>query len=83
MALIQVHITATKDQVGEPILYRLAKDFNVVTNVRRAQVEEDYAFVAVDIEGSLSEVQRAIAWLQTTGLHIDPQERSVSDRGNL
>ena len=41
MAVITVQInTRTSDQVKEPVLYRLGKDFNVVTNVRRAQVTE-------------------------------------------
>jgi len=78
MAVITVQIsTRTSDQVKEPILYRLGKDFNVVTNIRRAQVTEDYGFVEVDIEGSLEEVQRAISWLHTTGLHVDARQRSV------
>ena len=84
MAVITVQIaTRTSDQAGEPILYRLAKDFDVVTNIRRAQVTDDYGFVEVDIEGSLEEVQRAISWLHTTGLHVDAKQRSVSDQSNL
>jgi ABC-type methionine transport system ATPase subunit len=84
MPVITVQIsTRTKDQVMQPILYRIGKDFNVVTNIRRAQVTEDYGFVEVDIEGTLEEVQRAISWLHTTGLHIDAKQRSVSDESNL
>jgi ABC-type methionine transport system ATPase subunit len=84
MPVITVQIsTRTKDQVNQPILYRIGKDFNVVTNIRRAQVTEDYGFVEVDIEGTLEEVQRAISWLHTTGLHIEAKQRSVSDESNL
>ena len=53
-------------------------------NIRRAQVTEDYGFVEVDIEGALEEVQRAISWLMTTGLHIHANQRSVgTDTVNL
>ena len=85
MAVITVQInTRTSDQVNEPIIYRLGKDYNVVTNIRRAQVNDDYGFVEVDIEGSLEEVQRAISWLHTTGLHINAVQRSVGkDTVNL
>lgn len=85
MAVITVRIsTRTPDQVDQPIIYRLGKDYNVVTNIRRAQVNEDYGFAEVDIEGSLEEVQRAISWLHTTGLHIDAVQRSVGkDTVNL
>lgn len=85
MPVITVQINSRNSaQVKEPILYRLGKDFDVVTNIRRAQVTEDYAFLEVDIEGSLEEVQRAISWLHTTGLHVDARQRSVgNDTENL
>lgn len=85
MPVITVQIsTRTPEQVDEPILYRIGKEFDVVTNVRRAQVNEDYGFVEVDIEGSLEEVQRAISWLMTTGLQIRAEQRSVGvDTVNL
>lgn len=78
MAVITVQVnTRTSDQVKEPILYRLGKDFDVVTNIRRAQVTDDYGFAEVDIEGSLEEVQRAVSWLHTTGLNVNALQRSV------
>lgn len=85
MAAITVQIsTRTPDQVDQPIIYRLGKDYDVVTNIRRAQVTEDYGFIEVEIEGSLEEVQRAISWLHTTGLHVDAVQRSVGkDTVNL
>ena len=85
MPVIPVKITTrTSEQVKAPILHRLAKDFSVVTNIRRAQVSDDYGYVEVDIEGSLEEVQRAISWLHTTGLHVEALERSVGkDTANL
>ncbi len=85
MAVITVQIsTRTSDQVDQPIVQRLIKDFDLVANIRRAQVNEDYGFIEVDLEGSLEEVQRAISWLHTTGLHIDAKQRSVgNDTDNL
>ncbi len=84
MSVITVQIESrTSDQVRQPILYRLGKDFDVVTNIRRAQITDDYGFAEVDIEGSLEEVQRAISWLMTTGLHINALQRSVTTGANL
>lgn len=84
MPVITVQITSrTSEQVRQPILYRLGKDFDVVTNIRRAQVTDDYGFIEADIEGSLEEVQRAISWLMTTGLNINTLQRSVTTGINL
>ncbi len=84
MPAITVRIaTRTPDQAREPIIYRLGKDFHVVTNIRRASLSEEGGFVEVEIEGTLEAVQRAIAWLHTTGLHVEALQRSVGDGGNL
>jgi hypothetical protein len=85
MPTVPVKITTrTSDQVKTPILYRLAREFNVVTNVRRAQITDDFGYVEVDLEGTLEEVQLAISWLHTTGLHVEAMQRSVGkDTVNL
>ena len=85
MAVITVQLTTrTNSQVNEPLLYKVGHDYEVVTNIRRAQVSDDYGFVEVDIEGSLEEVQRAVAWLHTTGLQVSAVQRSVGkDTDNL
>ena len=84
MASINVRVAArTAEQAKEPIIYRIGHDFHVVTNIRRAQIAEDGGFAEIEIEGALPEVQRAIAWLKTTGLDVSAQERSVSDSSNL
>jgi len=71
------------DQVRTPIVHRLVKDFDVVVNIRRAQVTEDYGRLVLDIEGSLEEVQRAISWLHTTGLDVSAAQRSVGSTEHL
>jgi len=84
MPVITVRITTrTAEQADEPIVYRLGKDYGVVTNIRRAQIGPEGGFMELDLEGGLEEVQRAIAWLHTTGLSVDARQRSVGDGGNL
>lgn len=76
--------TVTPAQARSPILYRLGKDFNIIVNIQRASVDEkEGGFVELRLSGVLMEVQRAIAFLHTTGMHVDPRERSVTDYSNL
>lgn len=77
MARLRMLITATADQVKEPFLWRLGKDYNVVVNVKRANFTEDGGYAYVELEGSVEEIQRATAWLQTTGMIIEPEDRSL------
>lgn len=70
-------LTAQKDQVSEPWIWRLSRDFNVKVYIKKANIDEDFGWMQVALEGPLEEVQRATAWLHTTGLHVDPAQRSV------
>jgi len=77
MAKLRMLITATAEQVKEPFLWRLGKDYNVVVNIKRANFTEDGGYAYVELEGSVEEIQRATAWLQTTGMIIEPEDRSL------
>ncbi len=69
--------TVNRDQVQVPWLWRLGRDFDLKVNILKAHIDEDYGWALVELEGPVEEIQRATAWLLTTGLHIDPLERSV------
>ncbi len=75
--------TVNSDQAATPILYRVAKDYRVVINVLFSAVDDEGGTMDISIAGALLEVQRAIAFLHTTGIRVSPRERSVSDNGNL
>jgi len=76
--------TVNPAQGHAPILYRVGKDLNVVVNIQTAFFDdEEGGQVEITLAGALLEVQRAIAYLHTTGLQVNPRQRSVSDNGNL
>lgn len=77
MASVDVHLTARKDQVGEPWVWQLSRDFNVRVTIVKASVDSDFGWIHVRLDGAVEEIQRATAWLMTTGLHVDAQQRSV------
>ena len=82
---IYVRLSSVSAEQGQvPALYRIGKDFNVVVNIVRAEFdEEDGGYLEVTLSGPLTDVQRSIAYLHTTGLHVNPRQRSVTDFSNL
>jgi hypothetical protein len=82
---IYVRLTTVNPEQGQvPALYRIGRDFGVVVNLRRAEFdEEEGGSVEIEISGILFDVQRSIAYLHTTGLHVNPRQRSVTDYSNL
>jgi ABC-type methionine transport system ATPase subunit len=77
MAHVDVNVTAGREQVQEPWIWRLSRDFNVRVNVRKANVDADFGWVQLELEGSIEEIQRATAWLMTTGLTVEALQRAV------
>jgi hypothetical protein len=82
---IQVSLkTVNAAQAHAPILYRVGRDFDVFVNIASAAFdEEEGGSIDITISGTLTPVQRAIAYLHTTGLLVNPRQRSVTDWSNL
>ncbi len=73
----RVKFTFPTDLVKEPIIYRLGKDFDLVTNIRRADVREDMGWVVLELDGEDSEIERGLDWVGSTGVRVDPVSGDV------
>jgi ABC-type methionine transport system ATPase subunit len=58
--------------ITEPIIFNMAKEADVVTNIRRANVEERMGWVVLEIEGSEEEVRKAVDYASGLGVQMDP-----------
>ncbi len=78
MTQVDLNIVASKDAAGAPWLWRLGKEFpNLKFTIVKANIDTDYGWVHLQLEGAVEEIQRATAWLMTTGLHVEAQQRAV------
>ncbi len=74
---IDITLTAQAEQTQQPFLWKLGQNFNVKVNIIKANVEPDFGWIHVELEGEIEEIQRATAWLMTTGMHVDVKQRSA------
>ncbi len=72
MAKQRVKFTFPTDLIKEPIIWRLGRNFELVTNIRRADVTEDRGWVMLELEGEEGEIERGIRWVQEQGVRVDP-----------
>ncbi len=68
----RVRFSYEQSLVKEPVIYWLGHKFDVITNIRMADVEEDFGWVILEIDGDESEIERAIAWAREQGVRVDP-----------
>ena len=75
----RVKFTFLGDLVKEAIIYNLGRDFKIVTNIRRADVQEDMGWVVLELDGEDDEIQRGLNWVGSTGVRIEPVSGDVID----
>jgi hypothetical protein len=74
MARRRVKLVFGRELVTEPVIYELGKRFQVVTNIRRADVTRDEGWVLLELTGEPEELSRGIAYLESRGVRVDPAE---------
>lgn len=72
--MVKRHIMFTfpQDLIKEPIIYNLGQQFNVITNIRRADISEDKGWVVLELEGEENDIEQGIAWVTSKGVRVDP-----------
>jgi hypothetical protein len=77
MAKQRVKFTFPQDLITLPIIYELGKNFNLITNIRRADVTADRGWVVLEVDGDLQEIERGIEWVSAKGVRVDPVEGDI------
>ena len=75
---LRVYLNFDRKKVTDPVIWQLAKEFDVVTNIRTAEVKEDMGLVGLEIEGETDVVEASVKWLEALdGVHVEPIEQSI------
>jgi len=77
MAKQRMKITFPPELVTQPVLYNMGKEFQIVTNIRRADVTGDRGWVILEMTGVDTEIERAIEWAKGQGVRVEPIEGDI------
>ncbi len=77
MASRRVRFTFPPGLITLPIIYEIGHQFQIVTNVRMADVDEKVGWVVLELEGDAGEIDRSLDWAQAKGVRVDPIEGDV------
>ena len=64
------HVTFPETLGDEPVVYTLGRRFDVVTNIRRASLEDRSGWMILDLEGDEAAVAEAVSWLLEQGVEV-------------
>ena len=64
-------LSYTLETITEPIIYTISQQFNLVTNIRQADLAEDRGWIIVEIDGAEKDIEDGIAWAISKGVRVD------------
>jgi ABC-type methionine transport system ATPase subunit len=72
MAKKMVHLIFPQKLIKKPLIYTMAKKYNVVPNIRRAKVTETVGEVTLELSGTKKDLEKGRKYLERAGVKVEP-----------
>ena len=77
MPKVRLHLTFPETLIKDPIIWRLGRQYDIITNIRRANVEESVGWVILEVEGAEEALDQGIGWMREVGVQVDRLDGDV------
>ncbi len=67
----RVRLTFPPELVRQAVMGELVRRFDVMPNIRRADVSEDMGWIVCELDGDPESVAQAVAWMEEIGVDVD------------
>ncbi|MCM8779357.1 MAG: NIL domain-containing protein [Candidatus Omnitrophica bacterium] len=67
-----VHLVFPQKLIKKPVIYTMAKKFDIVPNIRRARITESLGEVTLELSGTKENLERARIYLEKLGIKVEP-----------
>ena len=74
---IRIKLTFPQDLIREPIIFVMAKEFDIMPNIRRARITETVGEIIMELEGSDDNVKKGIESLKHKGVDVELVEGDI------
>lgn len=74
---IRVRLSIPAERVEEPAISEIIKGFDVVVNIRQADIGPDRGVMEMEISGALDDIDSAVDFMKKKGIEVSPIEGNV------
>ena len=67
----RVMFSFASESIAEPVIYTLGQQFNIVTNIRQAELSEDRGWIILELDGKARDIEAGINWAISMGVRIE------------
>ena len=73
-ALVKKRVTLVfpQEQIKEPVVFTMAKKFDIMPNIRKARVTETVGEMMLEMEGTEKNLEQGIKFLESHGIKVEP-----------
>jgi len=75
----RVKLTFPKHLIKEPVIFTMAKKYDVMPNIRRARVTETMGEMVLELEGTEENLSKGIQYLEGQGINVELIEGDFLD----
>ncbi len=73
----RVKLTFPQQLIKEPVIFMMAKQFNVMPNIRRARVTETVGEMILELEGDEEDLEKGLDWIREKGIQVETVEGDI------
>ncbi len=73
----RVKLTFPQQLIKEPVIFTMAKQFELMPNIRRARVTETVGEMILEIDGTDENLEKGIQYLRGRGITVELVEGDV------
>ncbi len=74
---LRVRLTFPQELIKEPVLFRMAKKYDVMPNIRRARVTDTFGEMILELEGLEENLDKGINSLREQGVVVELIEGDI------
>jgi len=74
---VRLFVSFPEELVDRPMIYEVVKRYDVVPNIRRANVEQHSGWVILELNGAQDQLDASIAYLEELGCTVNTMEGDV------
>jgi ABC-type methionine transport system ATPase subunit len=73
----RIKLTFPQHLIKEPVIFTMARKFNIIPNIRRARVTETVGEMILELEGSDENVEKGIESIKQQGVDVELVEGDI------
>ena len=67
-----LHLVFPQKLIKKPVIYTMAKKYDVMPNIRRAKITETVGEVTLELNATKENLEKAKRYLEETGIKVEP-----------